>query len=84
MLGTAISGAFLWIIGLVNLMIAAGIYKIYKELKSGELDRTQLEESAEQAWVSESVLFISVQVSQRTLADLPDRTPVRTGVRYSE
>ncbi|MGA2874368.1 MAG: HoxN/HupN/NixA family nickel/cobalt transporter [Nitrososphaerales archaeon] len=43
-LGTAISGAFLWIIGLVNLMIAVGIYKIYKELKSGKLDHAQLEE----------------------------------------
>ena len=43
-LGTAISGAFLWIIGLVNLVIAVGIYRIYKELKSGKLDNAHLEE----------------------------------------
>ncbi|MHB1867705.1 MAG: HoxN/HupN/NixA family nickel/cobalt transporter [Nitrososphaerales archaeon] len=43
-LGTVISGIFLCIIGLVNLVIAASIYKIYTELKSGRLDHAQLEE----------------------------------------
>ena len=43
-LGTIISGIFLCIIGLVNLVIAASIYKIYIELKSGKLDHAQLEE----------------------------------------
>ena len=40
-LGTTMSGAFLWIIGLVNLAIAVGIYRIYKELKTGKLDNAQ-------------------------------------------
>ena len=44
-LGTAISGAFLWIIGLVNVAIVLGIYNIYKELKNGRLDHAQLEEA---------------------------------------
>ena len=43
-LGTVISGIFLCIIGLVNLVIATSIYKIYTELKSGKLDHAQLEE----------------------------------------
>ena len=43
-LGTAISGAFLCIIGLVNVAIVLGIYNIYKELKIGRLDHAQLEE----------------------------------------
>ena len=43
-LGTVISGIFLCIIGLVNLVIAGGIYKIYNELRSGKLDHAQLEE----------------------------------------
>ena len=43
-LGTAISGAFLCIIGLVNVAIVLGIYNIYKELKIGRLEHAQLEE----------------------------------------
>ena len=42
-LGTVISGIFLCVIGLVNLIIAQGIYKIYKELRYGKLDQAQLE-----------------------------------------
>lgn len=42
-LGTAISGTFLFIIGLVNVVIAFGIYSIYKELRAGKLDQSHLE-----------------------------------------
>lgn len=43
-LGTAVSGAFLWIIGGVNILIALGIYRIYSEMRAGKLDPDQLEE----------------------------------------
>jgi len=43
-LGTLISGAFLIIIGLVNLVIFAEVYKIFKGLRSGELDSKKLED----------------------------------------
>lgn len=43
-LGTGISGLFLWVIGLINVAIVFGIYKIYKEMRSGRLDSKQLDE----------------------------------------
>ncbi len=43
MIGTAISGVFLWIIGLVNVVIVVGIYKVYSELRTGKLSSAQLE-----------------------------------------
>ena len=43
-IGTAVSGTFLWIIGLLNVIIAAGIYRIYKGLRVGKLNSTQLQE----------------------------------------
>ncbi|MFZ0843581.1 MAG: HoxN/HupN/NixA family nickel/cobalt transporter [Nitrosotalea sp.] len=43
-IGTSVSGTFLWIVGLINVVIVFGIYKIYKELKAGKLDPAQLEE----------------------------------------
>ncbi len=43
-IGTAISGGFLWLIGLLNVVTAVGIYKIYKEARSGEKERSDMEE----------------------------------------
>jgi nickel/cobalt transporter (NiCoT) family protein len=42
--GTAVSGTFLWLIGLINVVIVLGIYKIYKQLRTGQLNSEQLEE----------------------------------------
>jgi nickel/cobalt transporter (NiCoT) family protein len=43
-LGTVISGAFLWIIGLVNLVIVLEIYRIFQGLRAGRLSEVALEE----------------------------------------
>jgi high-affinity nickel-transport protein len=43
MIGTTVSGIFLWLMGIVNLMIALGIYRIFNELKRGKLDQAELE-----------------------------------------
>jgi high-affinity nickel-transport protein len=43
-LGTVISGAFLWIIGLINLVIVFEIYRIFQGLRAGRLSEEALEE----------------------------------------
>jgi len=43
-LGTVVSGAFLWIIGLINLVIVFEIYRIFQGLRSGQLSEAALEE----------------------------------------
>jgi high-affinity nickel-transport protein len=43
-IGTTVSGVFLWLIGLVNLVIALSIYRIFKELRLGKLHQSELEE----------------------------------------
>lgn len=43
-IGTAISGIFLFLIGLINLIIVADIYRIFRGLKRGELDEKALED----------------------------------------
>jgi|HubBroStandDraft_1064217.scaffolds.fasta_scaffold17353_2 high-affinity nickel-transport protein len=42
--GTLISGAFLFIIGLVNLIIVLEVYRIFRKLRDGELDQKGLDE----------------------------------------
>jgi len=43
-IGTSISGLFLVIIGLVNLMIVMSVYKAFKAAKSGKLTNTELDD----------------------------------------
>ena len=43
-IGTAVSAAFLWIIGLINLVIVFEIYRIFQGLRTGELSEKALEE----------------------------------------
>jgi high-affinity nickel-transport protein len=42
-IGTFVSGSFLWIIGLINAVILLGIYKIFRTLKQGKLNQSELE-----------------------------------------
>ena len=42
-IGTTISGLFLWLMGIVNLVIVLNIYRIFKELKNGRLNQTELD-----------------------------------------
>jgi nickel/cobalt transporter (NiCoT) family protein len=44
LLGTTISGLLLWLMGLMNLTIAVGLYKAFRGLKDGALSQPDLEE----------------------------------------
>jgi nickel/cobalt transporter (NiCoT) family protein len=41
--GTIVSGGFLLLVGLLNLLILAGIVRVYRKLKSGDYDEESLE-----------------------------------------
>ena len=43
LIGTLISGSFLWIIGFINAVIVIGIYKIFQTLKQGKLNQEELD-----------------------------------------
>ncbi len=47
-IGTLVSGSFLWVIGLINAIIVIGLYKIFRNLRQGKLNGTQLENLLEQ------------------------------------
>jgi high-affinity nickel-transport protein len=42
-IGTTVSGVFLLLIGMANMVIVLGIYRIYKEMKRGKMKRDELE-----------------------------------------
>ena len=43
-IGTAISGGFLWLIGLLNIVTAVSIYRIYRDVRTGEKEKQDMEE----------------------------------------
>ncbi|MFD0261113.1 HoxN/HupN/NixA family nickel/cobalt transporter [Kitasatospora indigofera] len=47
LIGTAVSGSFLYLIAIVNLVILVGIWKVFRQMRSGHLDESALEEQLE-------------------------------------
>ncbi|MGD0643447.1 MAG: HoxN/HupN/NixA family nickel/cobalt transporter [Candidatus Bathyarchaeia archaeon] len=46
-IGTVVSGSFLWIIGFINAVIVIGLYKIFQTLKQGKLNQAELDKLLE-------------------------------------
>jgi nickel/cobalt transporter (NiCoT) family protein len=47
MIGPSVSGVFLWIIGILNLVALLGIVKVFRELRQGRYDEAALERQLE-------------------------------------
>lgn len=47
MIGPSVSGVFLWIIGILNLVALLGIIKVFRELRQGRYDEAALERQLE-------------------------------------
>jgi nickel/cobalt transporter (NiCoT) family protein len=43
-IGASVSGAFLWILGILNFVVLLGILKVFREMRSGRYDEAALEE----------------------------------------
>ncbi|MDN0197841.1 HoxN/HupN/NixA family nickel/cobalt transporter [Streptomyces sp. S.PNR 29] len=44
LIGTTVSGAFLYVIAALNLVVLAGIWKVFRQMRSGRFDEAALEE----------------------------------------
>ncbi len=44
LIGPAVSGTFLWIIGILNLLVLISIIKIFRRMREGDYDEAELEE----------------------------------------
>jgi high-affinity nickel-transport protein len=43
-IGASVSGVFLWVLGILNLVALAGILKVFREMRHGRYDEAELEE----------------------------------------
>ncbi len=44
LIGTAVSGTFLYVIGIINLMVLVGIVKVFRDMRRGAFDEATLEQ----------------------------------------
>ncbi|MFF3908292.1 HoxN/HupN/NixA family nickel/cobalt transporter [Streptomyces sp. NPDC001848] len=44
LIGTTVSGTFLYVIAVINLVILAGIWRVFRQMRSGDFDEAALEE----------------------------------------
>ena len=42
--GASVSGVFLWVLGILNLVVLFGILKVFREMRTGRYDEVQLED----------------------------------------
>jgi high-affinity nickel-transport protein len=43
-IGASVSGVFLWILGILNLVVLLGIIKVFRDMRRGQFDERQLED----------------------------------------
>ena len=43
-IGASVSGAFLWILGILNLVVLVGIVRVFREMRSGRYNEAELED----------------------------------------
>ncbi|MFJ6727865.1 MULTISPECIES: HoxN/HupN/NixA family nickel/cobalt transporter [unclassified Streptomyces] len=55
-IGTTVSGTFLYVIAAVNLVILAGIWRVFREMRSGRFDEAALEERLDKRGLMNRVL----------------------------
>ena len=53
MIGASVSGVFLWILGILNLVVLLGIIKVFREMRSGQFDEAGARGAAQQARLHE-------------------------------
>ena len=76
--GTSISGTFLYLIALVNLFVLVSIFRLYRQMGSGRYDAEELERQLHNRGLMNRVLGRYARRDRLQLEDVPGRRPLRT------
>ena len=80
--GTLVSGSFLYLLGILNLVILVGIVKVFRDMRKGLYDEATLEQHLDKRGLMNRFLGGLTQVGPQAVADLPDRAAVRARLRH--
>ncbi|WP_286157457.1 hypothetical protein [Streptosporangium nondiastaticum] len=77
--GTAVSGSFLYVIATINLVVLAGIWKVFRRMPAGQFDEAALEEQLNNRGFMNRLLGAGDEVPHQSVADVPHRSVVHPG-----
>jgi high-affinity nickel-transport protein len=83
LVGTAVSGGFLYLIAAINIVILLGIVKVFREMRR-TLRRSRARPAAGQSRVDEPSVRPPDQARGQAAAHVSGRATVRAGVRHGE
>ncbi len=83
-IGTSISGTFLYLIGLLNLVVLFSILKVSREMRQGRYDDAELERQLDARGLMNRVLGGYAKRVDSPAEDVPDRGALRTGLRHRQ
>lgn len=83
LIGPSVSGIFLWILGILNLVALVGIIKVFRDIRRGHYDEaTALEKAPRLPRLHEPIPRRVDQIRDQALAHLSDRRALRARVRH--
>ena len=83
--GASVSGTFLWIIGILNLLVLVDIVRIFREMKGGRYDKERLEQRLlERGFMNRFFVGRLFRFVDQVVAHVPARLPVRARFRHGQ
>ena len=82
LVGTIVAGAFLLLIGLMNLVAAVGIARVFRRMRTGEFDEAELERAPAQPRLPRPAARPGDPAGQQAVAPLPGRPAHGPGLRH--
>ena len=84
LIGPLVSGTFLLVIGLLNLVILVSIVGIFRRMRRGDFDEAELEAELDQRGLHDALLRARDAGRAQAVAHVSARLPVRARVRHRD
>ena len=84
LIGTLVSGVFLYVIGILNLVILVGILKVFRDMRRGDYDEAALEEHLNNRGLMNRFLGGLTKSVTKPWQIYPDRAAVRARLRHRD
>ena len=83
-IGTSVSGTFLYLIAALNVVILIGIVKVFREMRSGKFSDAELEEQLAKRGLMNRLLGPLNKRVDAAVEDVPDRPALRARLRHRD
>ena len=84
LIGPLVSGTFLLVIGLLNLVVLVSIVRIFRRMRRGDFDEAELEAELDNARLHDPLLRAGHARRAQAVAHVPARLPVRARLRHRD